>query len=60
MDFAIWYTIGGIALYFAADWLLNQIEVSRGKRFEYRSLIFFAMIFSMALIYMFLVNPQPQ
>jgi len=25
MDFAIWYTIGGIALYFAADWLLERI-----------------------------------
>jgi len=59
MDFALWYIIGAVALYFAADWLLNQIEISRGKRFENRSLIFFAMLFSMALIYMFVVNPQP-
>jgi len=58
MDFALLYTIGGIALYFAADWLLNQIEVSRGKRFEHRSLIFFGMMFSLALIYMFIINPQ--
>jgi len=58
MDFALWYTIGAVVLYFSADWLLNQIEIAREKRFEHRSLIFFAMLFLMALIYMFVVNPQ--
>lgn len=44
------YTIAGIVLYFAADWTLNRIETVRGKRFEYRSVIFFFIILVMALV----------
>lgn len=43
------YTLAGIALYFAADWALTRIETMRGKRFEYRSMIFFVIILVMAL-----------
>ncbi len=43
------YTITAIVLYLFSDWILNRIEVSRGKRFEYRSIIFFAIIVALAV-----------
>ena len=38
----LYFTLVAIILYVAADRVLNRIEVTRGKRFEHRSLIFFA------------------
>ena len=43
------YTVAGLVLYFFSDWLLNQIEVRRGRRFENRSVVFFAIILVLAL-----------
>jgi hypothetical protein len=58
----VYYTLAGIVLYVAADWILNRIEIYRGTRLEYRSLIFFAILLTLALvsfqlIQMFLVPP---
>jgi hypothetical protein len=52
------YTVGAIVSYFLASSILNRIEIKRGKRFEHRNLIFFVLIFGLALGYMFLVNPE--
>jgi predicted PurR-regulated permease PerM len=46
----LYFTIAGIALYFAADFLLDWVERRRGTRFENRSLIFFAILLALALI----------
>jgi hypothetical protein len=46
----IYYTLAGLGLYFVSDWILNQIEIRRGERFEQRSLIFFGIILVLALI----------
>lgn len=46
----LWFTITAIALYFAADWVLDRIERQRGKRFENRSIIFFVIILVLALV----------
>ena len=46
----IYYTVVAVALYFLSDWILNQIEIKRGKRFEHRSLIFFGIILMLALV----------
>ncbi len=43
------YTLAGIALYFASDWILLQIENSAGRRFENRNLLFFVIILILAL-----------
>lgn len=37
-----------VILYFASDRILDRIEVSRGARFEHRSIIFFVILFAMA------------
>ena len=59
MSFMIYYTLGAILTYFLAANILDRIEINRGRRFEHRNLIFFCLIFSLALLYMFLVNPEP-
>ena len=45
----LYYTVAGIALYFASDFILDQIEVKRGKRFDNRSAIFFVIILVLAV-----------
>lgn len=45
----LYYTLIGIGLYFTSDWLLIRIESMYGKRLEYRSLVFFAIIMILAL-----------
>jgi hypothetical protein len=45
----LYFTLTAILLYLAADWILNRIEIAVGKRLEYRSLIFFAILLVMAL-----------
>ena len=49
MEF-VYYTIAGIVLYFGSDWILNQIEMSRGKRFEHRTGVFFVIILVLAVV----------
>ena len=45
----VYFTVVAIGLYFGADWLLDQIERARGKRFENRQVAFFAIILPLAL-----------
>lgn len=52
----IYYTLAGLGLYVVSDWILNQIEIKRGERFERRSLIFFGIILVLALIVFRLIN----
>ena len=47
---AVAYIVVGLVLYFAADWLLDRIEVAAGRRLESRSLIFFGILLGLALI----------
>jgi uncharacterized PurR-regulated membrane protein YhhQ (DUF165 family) len=58
LDFALYYTLGAIILYGVTDWLLNRIEEARGKRFAQRNMIFFALMFVLALILMNIINPE--
>jgi hypothetical protein len=46
----IYYTLAGIILYLAADWILRRLEARAGRVFENRSLVFFALLLSMALV----------
>jgi len=46
----IYYTLMGIALYFASDWILDRMEVTRGKRFKNRNLLFFLIILVLAFL----------
>lgn len=46
----LYFTLTGIILYLVADWLLRRLEARAGRTFEHRSLIFFALLLSMALV----------
>lgn len=46
---AIYFTLAGIVLYLAADWVLERIEVRRGERLEHRTLVFFGILLGLAL-----------
>lgn len=46
---AIYYTIAGIVLYLAADWILRWLEGRTGRVFEYRTLVFFLLLAVMAV-----------
>ncbi len=45
----VYFTVAGIFLYFLSDWLLERLELMFDKRFEYRQLIFFAIILTLSL-----------
>ena len=47
---AIYFTVAAIALYFVSDRLLQHVEAQAGRRFEYRTLIFFVILLTLALI----------
>ncbi len=43
------FTAAGIALYFVSDWILLRIEDYLGRRLEYRTLVFFAIILVLSI-----------
>ena len=45
----VYFTLVAIGLYLVANWILERIEVAAGRRFEHRSLIFFALLLTLAL-----------
>ena len=45
-----------VILYFAADRLLDRIEQARGARFEHRSVIFFFILLSAAVVVFWLIE----
>ena len=53
---AVYFTIVAIGVYFASDWLLDRIERTRGRRFENRQVVFFAIVLPLALLSFWLVR----
>jgi hypothetical protein len=51
-----YFTVTAILLYLAADWILKRMELAAGKRFEKRSLIFFAILMTMAATSFYLIR----
>jgi hypothetical protein len=46
----VYFTLVGIVLYLASDWVLQRIEIAAGRRLEHRTLIFFALLLTLALV----------
>lgn len=46
---ALYFMLMAVALYFAADRALDYAERRAGRRFEYRTVIFFALLLGLAL-----------
>jgi hypothetical protein len=47
---AVYYTVTGIVLYLVADRLVVLIERRAGRVLEHRTLLFFVLLLSMALV----------
>lgn len=47
---ALWFTVLGVVLYISADRILDVLERRAGRRFEYRSLVFFVLLLALALL----------
>lgn len=44
------FTAVGLILYLFADWLVNRIEILVKRRLEYRTVVFFGILFGLALV----------
>lgn len=47
---AVYFTLVAILLYFVADFILDRVERIAGRRFDNRSLIFFGILLTLALV----------
>jgi hypothetical protein len=47
---AVYFTLTAVVCYLVSDWALKRMEATAGRRFEHRTLIFFAIILSLALL----------
>ena len=47
---SLYFVLVAIILYFGADWILRRIETAAGQPFKYRSIIFFAILLTLALV----------
>jgi hypothetical protein len=45
----LYFLLVGVLLYFVADRALDYLERRAGRRFEYRTVIFFALLLGLAL-----------
>ncbi len=45
----VYFTLAAALLYLLSDWILERVEVTAGRRFQYRSLVFFCILFALAM-----------
>lgn len=45
----VYFTLVAALLYLFSDWVLQRVEVAVGRRFQHRSLFFFAILLLLAL-----------
>jgi len=52
----VYFTLVAALLYLASNWIVDRIEVAAGRRLEYRSLLFFVILMSLALSSFYLIR----
>jgi hypothetical protein len=45
----VYFTLAAVALYLLSDWILERAELAAGRRFQYRSLVFFSILLTLAV-----------
>ena len=45
----VYFTLAAAALYLLSDWILERVEVTAGRRFQHRSLVFFSILLTLAM-----------
>jgi hypothetical protein len=46
----VYFTLVAAVLYLASNWIVERIEMAAGKRFANRSLLFFGILLTLALV----------
>ena len=46
----VYFTLVAALLYLFSDWVLQRAEIMAGRRFEHRSLLFFAILLPLAIL----------
>ncbi len=46
----VYFTLAAAILYLGSSWIVDRIEIAAGKRFKNRSLLFFSILLTLALI----------
>jgi hypothetical protein len=52
----VYFTFVAALLYLLSNWILDRIEISAGRRFEYRSVLFFAILLVLAIAIFYLIR----
>ncbi len=45
----VYFTLAAAILYLLSDWILERVEVTAGRRLQYRSLVFFSILLTLAV-----------
>jgi hypothetical protein len=46
----VYFTLVAAILFLGSNWIVDRIEIAAGRRFKYRSLLFFAILLTLALV----------
>lgn len=46
----LYFTLVAALLYLVSNWIVERLEIAAGKRFENRSLLFFGILLTLALV----------
>jgi hypothetical protein len=46
----VYFTLAAAILYLGSSWIVDRIEIAAGKRFKNRSMLFFGILLTLALI----------
>lgn len=52
----VYFTIVAALLYLVSNWIVERIEAAAGRRLEYRSLLFFCILLTLALSSFYLIR----
>ena len=52
----VYFTLAAAILYLMSDWILERVEVTAGRRFRHRSLVFFGILLTLSLTSFTLIN----
>ena len=45
----VYFTLAAAVLYLLSDWILERVEVTAGRRFQHRPLLFFSILLTLAM-----------
>ena len=52
----IYFTLVAALLYLVSNWIVDRLEVAAGRRFQYRSLLFFVILLTLATTSFYIIR----